>query len=110
MCILCGELITTFHWSDENFKTQDCEIIVGEHQRDRMRSRLKRTRLLNRILAFYGLNLQEWQGSKFILMDKKGQTLIVNDLGDLWQKAEQIHKNPLDALDSKLLDFLQNNG
>lgn len=108
MCVLCGELTNTLHWSDENFKAHKSEVVVGENQRERMRHRLNRAKLANEILAFYGLNLKEWQGSKFILADKKGQSVIVNDLGDLWHKAETLYKSPLDPLDPRLLMFLKN--
>lgn len=113
MCVLCGELITSFHWSDEDFKAQmndDSTIVVGEKQRERLRARLKRAKVANTILSFYGLSLKEWQGSKFLLADKKGTSLIVNDLGDLWHKAQSLTNKKLDMLDTKLLDFLESHG
>lgn len=54
--------------------------------------------LLNQILAFYGLKMDDWQGTKFVLRDKKGQSVIVNDLGDLWDKAQKLAKKEMDAL------------
>ncbi|MCQ2861618.1 hypothetical protein JT061_03205 [Helicobacter pylori] len=117
MCILCGELISSFHWSDENYGSDSYEIDEGlkepnvlisanENARERKRARLKRVRLLNQILAFYGLKINDWQGAKFVLCDKKGQSVIVNDLGDLWGKAQKLAKKEMDALDSNLLAFL----
>ncbi len=73
------------------------------------RARLKRVGLLNQILAFYGLKINDWQGAKFVLCDKKGQSVIVNDLGDLWGKAQKLAKKEMDALDSHLLAFLNQN-
>ncbi|GAA8318704.1 hypothetical protein HpNP138_09290 [Helicobacter pylori] len=117
MCVLCGELISSFHWSDENYGSDSYEIdenlrkpnaliSTNENARERKRARLKRVRLLNQILAFYGLKINDWQGAKFVLCDKKGQSVIVNDLGDLWDKAQNLAKKKMDALDSNLLAFL----
>ncbi|MGL2400167.1 hypothetical protein ACOWM2_04320 [Helicobacter pylori] len=117
MCVLCGEFISSFHWTDEsdsceineNLKGQNALISANENARERKRARLKRVRLLNQILAFYGLKINDWQGTKFVLCDKKGQSVIVNDLGDLWDKAQNLAKKEMDALDSHLLAFLNQN-
>ncbi len=120
MCVLCGELISSFHWTDENYGSDSYEIdenlrepnaliSTNENARERKRARLKRVRLLNQILAFYGLKINDWQGAKFVLCDKKGQSVIVNDLGDLWDKAQNLAKKKMDALDSNLLAFLNQN-
>ncbi|GAA8142689.1 hypothetical protein NP0151_03030 [Helicobacter pylori] len=119
MCVLCGELISSFHWTDgsdgsgsyenENLKGQNALISTNENARERKRARIKRVRLLNQILAFYGLKINDWQGAKFVLCDKKGQSVIVNDLGDLWDKAQNLAKKEMDALDSHLLAFLNQN-
>ncbi|EQD94102.1 hypothetical protein [Helicobacter pylori] len=117
MCVLCGELISSFHWTDRTYGTDSCEIdenlrepnaviSTNENARERKRARLKRVRLLNQILAFYGLKINDWQGAKFVLCDKKGQSVIVNDLGDLWGKAQKLAKKEMDVLDSNLLAFL----
>ncbi|GAA7232892.1 hypothetical protein ID0464_02690 [Helicobacter pylori] len=114
MCVLCGELISSFHWtdeadsygSDENLKEPNAVISANENARERKRARLKRVGLLNQILAFYGLKINDWQGAKFVLCDQKGQSVIVNDLGDLWDKAQNLAKKEMDALDSNLLAFL----
>ncbi|EJB19154.1 hypothetical protein HPCPY6081_1043 [Helicobacter pylori CPY6081] len=120
MCVLCGELISSFHWTggtdgsgsyenDENLKGQNTLVGVNENAREHKRVRLKRVGLLNQILAFYGLKMDDWQGTKFVLHDKKGQSVIVNDLGDLWDKAQKLAKKEMDALDSHLLAFLNQN-
>ncbi|MCQ2927370.1 hypothetical protein JT231_03095 [Helicobacter pylori] len=117
MCVLCGELISSFHWTDgsdsyeidENLREPNAFISTNENARERKRARLKRVGLLNQILAFYGLKIGDWQGAKFVLCDKKGQSVIVNDLGDLWDKAQNLAKKKMDALDSNLLAFLNQN-
>lgn len=75
MCILCGEMISTLHWSELNFKEEKHELNVGEEQKERLRIRLKKVKILNEILEFYGLKLKEWQNSKYILSNKKGVIL-----------------------------------
>ncbi|GAA7448385.1 hypothetical protein ID1017_04020 [Helicobacter pylori] len=120
MCVLCGELISSFHWTDgtdgsdsyeigEDLKGSNELISANENAREHKRVRLKRVGLLNRILAFYGLKIDDWQGAKFMLRDKKGQSAIVNDLGDLWDKVQNLAKKEMDALDSDLLAFLNQN-
>ncbi|WQY48449.1 hypothetical protein KVL33_01525 [Helicobacter pylori] len=120
MCVLCGELISSFHWSDENYGSDSYEIdenlkepntliSANENARERKRARLKRVGLLNQILAFYGLKINDWQGAKFVLCDQKGQSVMVNDLGDLWDKAQNLAKKEMDVLDSHLLVFLNQN-
>lgn len=107
MCVLCGEFVSSFHWSDESFRAQNSTISANENAKERKRARLKRVKLLNQILCFYGLKIDDWQGSKFVLCDKKGQSVIVNDLGDLWDKARDLAKRDIDALDTNLLEFLR---
>ncbi|GAA9414211.1 hypothetical protein TH0823_07940 [Helicobacter pylori] len=119
MCVLCGELISSFHWTDgtygsdsyenENLREPNALISANENARERKRARFKRVRLLNQILAFYGLKINDWQGAKFVLCDKKGQSVMVNDLGDLWDKAQNLAKKEMDVLDSHLLAFLNQN-
>ncbi|STP04331.1 hypothetical protein [Helicobacter acinonychis] len=112
MCVLCGELINSFHWTDANdgssgsLRVQNALISANENVRERKRARLKWVGLLNKVLAFYGLKIHDWQGTKLMLCDQKGQSVIVNDLGDLWDKAQNLAKKEMDALDSNLLAFL----
>ena len=107
MCVLCGEMISSFHWSHLSFDEQGANLSALQDQRDRMRARLKRVKILNEILSFYRLNIKEWQGSKFILSDLVGKSVIVNDLGDLWQKVQELSKKEIDLLDDNFIKFMQ---
>jgi hypothetical protein len=90
MCSLCGVLLSD-HWAES----------------DRgVRARLVRVRLLNRILAHFGLSLGEWAGRVFVLRDRTGRTALVADLGSLWLEAERLLGRPLDPLDPELLAAL----
>ncbi|MCX2682549.1 hypothetical protein OQH60_01485 [Campylobacter sp. MIT 21-1685] len=99
--------MSTFHWSDVNFKEKNTLIYSGENQKQRMRKRLERVKFLENILEFYGLKFQEWQGSKYILSNKKGRVVIVDNLGDLWHKIEEFEKIVPDVFDENLLLFLK---
>lgn len=105
MCILCGELVAALHWSDLN--SSNATISVGETQGDRLKSRLKKVKYANEILGFYALKLSEWQNSKYILTNKTGKSVIVNDLGDLWSKAQEMLGRNLDILEPKLLEYIK---
>ena len=82
-------------------------MFVGDdQQRVRMRDRLHLVRLANQILCHYGLRLDDWSGSKYILSDQKGNSALIQDLGSLWPAAEKIIHRPLDPLDPSLLEAL----
>jgi hypothetical protein len=64
-------------------------------------------RLLNRVLAHFGLELGDWSGRVYVLSDRKGRSAVVDDLGGLWVAAEQIAGRPLDPLDPALVSALR---
>lgn len=58
MCILCGELVSSFHWSDVDFKEQKKLISVGENAKERKRARGSKGReFLTKFCAFMGCKL-----------------------------------------------------
>jgi hypothetical protein len=63
--------------------------------------------LTNGILRHYGLKLDDWNGSKYVLRDRKGRTEIVQDLGSLWPAAEKLAGRALDPLDPVLRETLE---
>jgi hypothetical protein len=90
MCVLCGVLLNE-HWAE---------------QEGGRRGRVFRVRLLNRVLAFYGLRLDDWGGRIWVLRDAKGRSVVVTDLGSLWVKAEELAGRRLDPLDPELVASL----
>jgi hypothetical protein len=90
MCVLCNVLVEE-HWAD------------GAGGR---RARVFRVRLLNRVLRFYGLRLDDWSGRVLVLRDAKGRSAVVADLGSLWREAERLAGRKLDPLDPALLATL----
>lgn len=110
MCIFCGDFISRVHWTDINKKNQSDLIVVGESQRERQRNRLLRVNLCNKILTLYGLKLFDWNNAKYLLEDKKGQQIIVHDLGSLWYDAQKLIGKPINPLDTYLLDSIKKRG
>ncbi len=111
MCILCGEMIMTVHWTDQpvhdvNYRSRT-KIVSGERQRERLRLRLRRVAIANKILAYYGLTLKEWNGSRYILYDKKGSSKVIYDLGGMWKAASDMVHRTIDPLDPDFLKSLQ---
>lgn len=111
MCVLCGEMIMTVHWTDQplhdvDYKSQKI-IVAGQRQRERMRLRLKRVSIANKILGYYGLKMEEWNGSRYMLFDKKGMSRVVYDLGGMWRAAEELSHKKLDPLAPDFLKALQ---
>ena len=90
MCVLCGVLLNE-HWAE---------------QEGGRRGRVARVRLLNRVLAFYGLRLDDWGGRIWVLRDGKGRSAVVADLGSLWAQAEELAGRRLDPLDPELVASL----
>ncbi|MFC4769466.1 hypothetical protein [Effusibacillus consociatus] len=111
MCVLCGESVMQIHWTDRKIESNGngSAVVVGQYQRSRQRDRHHRTRVTNKILRYYGLTLEDWTGSKYVLRDKKGRTEIIHDLGALWPAAEKIVGRPLDPLDPLLIGHLLSN-
>jgi hypothetical protein len=90
MCSLCGVLGQP-HWAE-----------AGSSRR----ARIERVRLVKRILGHFGLVLDDWSGSVYIVRDRKGRAEVVDDLGGLWAAAERLAGRPLDPLDPALVTAL----
>ena len=90
MCALCGALLSE-HWAEQD---------------GGRRGRLLRVRLLNRVLAHFGLELGDWSGRVYVLRDRKGRAAVVADLGALWREAERLAGRRLDPLDPGLVSGL----
>jgi hypothetical protein len=91
MCTLCGVLGQP-HWAE-----------TGSSRR----ARIERVRLVKRILGHFGLVLDDWSGSVYIVRDRKGRAEVVDDLGSLWAAAERLAGRPLDPLDPALVTALE---
>jgi hypothetical protein len=109
MCVLCGEFVMQVHWTERKHDDRTSVVVGDDQLRTRQRDRHHRTRLTNQILKHYGLRVDDWSGSKYVLSDRKGSSVIVHDLGGLWPAAEKLLHRPLDPLDPSLIDSLTSN-
>ncbi len=111
MCVLCGEMIMTVHWTDQPLHDVDYRrkrtVVVGESQRERLRLRLKRVAIANKLLAYYGLSLRDWNGSRYLLSSRNGLSKVIYDLGGMWSAAAKLAGRQLDPLDPAFLASLQ---
>ena len=106
MCVLCGQdFVAQVHWTDRG-RASGCGDDPVEYQRDRRRDRGNRTALTNEVLRHYGLQVEDWGGSKYVLRDRKGRTELVQHLGALWPAAAKLAGRTLDPLDPDLFEAL----
>jgi hypothetical protein len=87
VCGLCGVILNE-HWAE------------GEGGR---RARVFRAALLNRVLGHFGLSLHDWSGAVYVLRDRKGTSIVVQDIGAVWSEAEKLLGSALDPLDAALV-------
>lgn len=104
MCSLCGILGGRGHWADSSASPEAFAARTERHTR--RRERQERTRLVNRVLAHYGLSLQDWQGSAYVLKSRTGRSVMVEDLNRVWAEAERLSRKDCDPLDEGLLQAL----
>jgi hypothetical protein len=113
MCILCGALWTEEHWAEVAADTRDAPrgtIAIEDHvdrRGRRLRDRAHRAKLVSAILAGYGVQMQDWEGSSYILRDAKGNTAVAPDIASLLAAAEEMLGAPLDPLSPAFLDRMR---
>jgi hypothetical protein len=87
VCGLCGDLTPEQHWSD-----------LGAAERG-PRDRLARLRAIRQLMSGTGLTVTEWRGRGYQLSNGRGRTVLVRDLGALWEHAAQLRGGrPVDPL------------
>lgn len=101
MCGLCGVLGTT-HWSDAPTGPGASEAAARPR-----RERLARVRLLNRVLAAYALQVDDFHGRSYVLANRTGRTEVVPDVMAVWSVGAAMLGRPLDPLDETLLQRLE---
>jgi hypothetical protein len=95
MCGLCGTLGSEADWTDAP--------AMAEARTTRRAQRLHRVRVVNLVLAQFGLILSDWQGSKYQLASRTGRTEIVDNFAQVWPAAERILGRACDPLDAPLI-------
>ena len=105
MCGLCGVLGGPRHWTDAPARLGVFTRNTDEAQR--RRERRNRVIELGRVLCHYGVRLEDWQASSFVLSNRTGGTELVDDLAHVWTAAERLSGLACDPLDPGLLDVLE---
>ncbi len=105
MCGLCGVLGVEHHWTE--IAGSGRSVNDEANWRSRRQERRHRVAISNVILAAYGLELKDWQGSAYLLTNRKGRTEMVAHLAALWSAAETLVGRPCDPLDPELIAVLE---
>jgi hypothetical protein len=105
VCALCGVLGSGEHWTDA--VARDSVYSRNADPVGRRRERARRVRIANLVLAHFGLNVTDWQGTAFLLSTRTGKTEIIGDLGHLWPAAERLSGRPCDPLALPLITRLE---
>jgi len=109
MCVLCWQFFGEGHWTEQVFEAEDnaaTGTAGSTREHARRRDRYQRTRILNQILRHYGLRLDDWHSRSYVLSDRKGSTVLVRDLGEIWPAAQQLARRRLDPLEPQFLAAL----
>ncbi len=104
MCSLCG-LLGEAHWTDRSASPK--AFGGGQRPPTRRQERLYRVKLVNEVLAYFALRLDDWQGQSFVLRSRTGKTEIVDDLMAVWSAAETMIGRKLDPTDPSLVGYLK---
>ncbi len=108
MCSLCGILGGRGHWTES---ASSPEVFAARAEiHTPARERQQRTRVLNVVLAHYGLSVADWTAGKSVLRSATGRTALVDNVGELWPAAERLTGRTLDPLDPTLLSALAARG
>ena len=104
MCSLCGILAGRGHWTES---ATNPEVFAGRSEVHTVaRERQHRARILNVVLAPYGLSVSDWAASRYLLRSRTGRSALAGNLNELWAEAEKMLGRPCDPLDPGYLSDL----
>jgi hypothetical protein len=105
LCGFCGLVGGALHWSEvrQSAQASGDPATHGARQREQLR----RSALLNRITRHYGVRVQPWADTSWIVSHLTGETVIVDRLADLWPTVERLAKRPCDPLSPEFLASFQ---
>ena len=89
MCGLCGMFDGGRRWMDAAASLDPSAL---------RRERLRRVAVIRQGLAPLRIGVDDWEGASFLLRGPTGKTEIVDNLFDLWRKAEALSGRTLDLL------------
>ena len=94
MCGLCGMFDDGRRWLDAA-----ANLDPGAFRRER----LSRVAIIRQVLAPLRIGVDDWEGACFLVRGPTGKTEIVDNLFDLWRKAEALSGRKLDPLSADAL-------
>ena len=103
MCALCAVLGSSNHWTDAAGRP---EFNVDGNKVTRRYERGRRAALINPLVAYLGLDLNDWGGSSWLLDDGAGRSEEVYQLTEIWAAAERLAGRNCDPLDPDLIEYL----
>lgn len=107
MCGFCVLLGGAEHWSELSRTPLSSD--DSANRSNRQRERLHRIALLNRITQHYGVQVNDWAGTSWVLSHVTGGTEVIDRLALLWPAVERLAKRRCDPLSPSLLTSLGKN-
>lgn len=102
MCMACGQMFMNIHWSDTQ-KTDEAGFVdLGLL----LRTRMEKVKFTNQVLNFYGLRVSSRSGGGYTVSTRTGRSVLCEDFGDLWPKAQKLTGRLVDPLDPALIAYL----
>lgn len=91
------------HWSERSAAPE----VFASGNPTRRGERQRVTKVLNQVLAHYGLKLADWGATQYVLSGPTGRTELVGNLAQVWPAAERLCGRGCDPLDKDLLSTLR---
>jgi hypothetical protein len=104
LCGLCGLLATGPHVTEAG--TDVARTGAAGDARERHLARAYRVRLLNALLAPYGVTVGDWAGARYVVKGASGRTRLVDQLPQLWSAVDEVATRPVDPLDGDFIAAL----
>src|SRR5215204_6264782 len=89
MCGLCSMFDDSRRWLDAAANLDPAAF---------RRERLRRVAIIRQVLAHLRIGVDDWAGASFLVRSPTGAVEIVDNLFDLWRKAEALSGRKLDVL------------
>ena len=74
---------------------------------ERRRERRNRVLQAGRVLRHFGVKIEDWHGSAFILSNRTGSSELVDDLAHLWAAAERLSGAACDPLALDVIEAME---
>ena len=107
MCNLCAVLGAGSNWTDAAGRP---EFEAGGRKITRNEERDRRVGMLNGVLAFHGVRIEDWGGNSFVLTGASGKNENVYNLAGIWAAVDRLSGGDCDPLAADFLAWLEHHG